>query len=331
MPPACPHPARGQGRPGPDGRISCFGLASREGRGFVRACLMRSPVSIAIPLCSAVGYTFAAMALKRAMDGGHPWRVLFIVNLIGAVLFQTWLLHGGEAFTSVNVLHAGLAGLAFFIGQVFTFIAISRGDISIATPVLGTKVVFVALFVFLTGGEHLGWKLWVATFLTSLALALLGGEWRANRDRLLVSVCFSFLASVAFAATDVMQQLWVPAFGFGHFAPVMFATVGLLSFALIPFFSAPLRQMSRPMVVWAFGGGALLTIQAMGIAYCIAVYHEVTVTNVLYNTRGLWSVTLVWAIGHWFANAEKQVGRAVMTRRLAGALILLAAVYLSLA
>ena len=108
------------------------------------------------------------------------------------------------------------------------------------------------------------------------------------------------------AASDVIHQLWVRPFGFGHFAPVMFATVGLLSFTLIPFFSAPLRQMPRPMVVWALGGGLLLTIQAMGIAYCIAVYHEVTVTNVLYNTRGLWSVALVWVVGHWFANAEKQ-------------------------
>lgn len=290
---------------------------------------MHPPASIIIPLCSALGYTFAAMMLKRAMDGGHPWRVVFIVNLLGAVLFQTWLLHGGEPFTATNVTHAVLAGTAFFIGQVFTFIAISRGDISIATPVLGTKVVFVALFVFLAKGQ-LDPKLWAATFLTTLALALLGGEWQANRQRLLVSVVFAFLASIAFAATDVMQQLWVPAFGFGHFGPVMFATVGLLSFALIPFFSAPLSQMPRPMVKWAFSGGLLLAIQAMGIAYCIAEYHQVTVTNVLYNTRGLWSVALVWVVGHWFSNTEKHVGKAIMTRRLIGALILLAAVYLSL-
>lgn len=88
---------------------------------------MRSSASIVIPLCSAVGYTLAAMALKRAMDGGHPWRVLFIVNLMGAVLFQTWLFYGGEPFTATNITHAVLAGTAFFIGQVFTFVAISRG------------------------------------------------------------------------------------------------------------------------------------------------------------------------------------------------------------
>jgi hypothetical protein len=128
-----------------------------------------------------------------------------------------------------------------------------------------------------------------------------------------------------------MQQLWVRPFGFGHFGPVMFATVGLLSFSLMPFFSAPLRAMPRSMVVWALGGGALLTAQAMGVAYCISAFQEVTVTNVLYNTRGLWSVALVWAVGHWFANAEREVGRAVMFRRLVGALLLLGAVYLSLA
>lgn len=292
---------------------------------------MRPSAAIAIPLCAAVGYTFAAMALKRAMDGGHPWRVLFIVNLVAAVLFQGWLAQGGEPFTTANVVHAMLAGAAFFIGQVFTFLAISRGDISVATPVLGTKVIFVAWLVFLSGGEELGWKLWSAAFLTTLALALLGGEWRADRRRLLVSVGCAFLASVAFAATDVMQQLWVRPFGFGHFGPVMFATVGLLSFGLMPFFSAPLRAMPRPMVAWALGGGALLTVQAMGVAYCIAAFREVTVTNVLYNTRGLWSVALVWAVGHWFANTERAAGRPVMFRRLIGALLLLVAVCLSLA
>ena len=41
-------------------------------------------------------------------------------------------------------------------------------------------------------------------------------------------------------------------------------------------------------------------------------------------------MALVWIVGHWFANSEKQVGGAIMTRRLIGALILLGAVYLSL-
>jgi hypothetical protein len=50
----------------------------------------------------------------------------------------------------------------------------------------------------------------------------------------------------------------------------------------------------------------------------------------LYNTRGIWSVVLVWVIGHWFSNTERSIGKRAMLRRLAGALILLAAVLLGL-
>jgi drug/metabolite transporter (DMT)-like permease len=293
---------------------------------------MRSAAATALPLMSAAGYAVAALMLKRSMEGErNPWRVVFIVNMVTALVFQSWFFVGDGVLNAAHVGHAVLAGTAFFIGQVLTFIAISRGDVSISTPVLGTKVVFVAIFAHLTGGEKLGPELWVATILTSLALALLGGEWRANRDRLLVSVVFAFLAAIAFAATDVMQQLWVvPEVGYGRFGPVMFLTVATLSLGLVPFFEGSLTAMPRRTVSWAVPGSAVLALQAMGIAYCIGVFHEVTVTNVLYNTRGLWSVALVWVVGHWFANTEREVGAAIMSRRLIGALLLLVAVWLCL-
>lgn len=310
-----------------------FWLANAPPQGFGSTLRMRTAATAAtaVPLLSAAGYALAALMLKRAMEGErNPWRVAFVVNMVTALGFQSWLAVGGHPFTWENVGHAVLAGLAFFIGQVLTFIAISKGDVSISTPVLGTKVVFVALFAHLSGGETLGPGLWAATLLTSVALALLGGEWRANRDRLLVSVTFAFLAAIAFAATDVLQQHWVPAFGYGHFGPVMFLTVATLSLGLIPFFDGGLMTMPRGALAWALPGSALLALQAMGVAYCIGVFHEVTVTNVLYNTRGLWSVAMVWVVGHWFANTEREVGTAIMFRRLLGALLLLGAVWLCL-
>ncbi|MGA0132876.1 MAG: EamA family transporter [Opitutales bacterium] len=292
---------------------------------------MRTAAATAIPLLSAVGYAVAALMLKRGMEGERsPWRVVFLVNMVTALAFQSWFAFGGHAFSWENVGHAVLAGVAFFVGQVLTFVAISRGDVSISTPVLGTKVVFVALFVHLSGGEELTSALWTATLLTSVALALLGGEWRANRSRMLVSVVFAFMAAIAFAATDVMQQHWVPAFHFGHFGPVMFLTVAVLSFGLVPFFDGGLLSLPRRSLAWAVPGATFLAVQAMGVAYSIGVFHEVTVTNVLYNTRGLWSVALVWAVGHWFANTEREVGAAIMFRRLLGAVLLLGAVFLCL-
>ena len=51
------------------------------------------------------------------------------------------------------------------------------------------------------------------------------------------------------------------------------------------------------------------------------------VMNIIYSTRALWGVLLVWIIGHKLGNFEvSQHGHAVMAKRLAGALLLSIAV-----
>jgi len=292
---------------------------------------MRPPAATFIPLSSALGYTFAALMLKRATERGvGPWRVMVIVNCTAALMFAPWWLTGGNAFEWVHFFHAVLSGATFFLGQILTFLALSRGDVSITTPVLGTKVVFVAFLAVLFAGDHLSTSLWIAALLTTLATALLGGEIRTNRERVLPSLIFGFSAAFTYASADVQQLNWAPAWGFGHYAPVMFATVGVLSLSAIPFLPEPLSTMPRRSVGWAVFGGTLLSLQATGIAYSIAIFKEVTLTNILYNTRGIWSVVLVWAAGHWFSNTERSVGNAIMGRRLAGAALLLTAVLLGL-
>jgi drug/metabolite transporter (DMT)-like permease len=292
---------------------------------------MRPFAATLIPLCSAVGYAFAALMLKRATEGGvGPWRVTFLVNCTAALTFAPWWFWGTAPFEWHHFWHAVLAGATFFIGQILTFLALSRGDISITTPVMGTKVILVAFLAVLLGGDHLSPTLWVAAFLTVAATTLLGGELRANRERVLPSLAFGISAALAYATTDICQSNWASDWGFHRFAPVMFATVGVLSLSLIPFFSAPLSAMPGRSVAWNLGGGLLLSLQATGIAYSIAEFHEVTLTNILYNTRGVWSVLLVWIVGSWFSNTERSVGNRIMARRLAGALLLLAAVFLGL-
>jgi hypothetical protein len=110
----------------------------------------------------------------------------------------------------------------------------------------------------------------------------------------------------------------------------MFGTVGTLSLGLLPLIKSPLTQIPARSLAWNLGGGLLLSLQATGIAYSIAEFREVTLTNILYNTRGVWSVLLVWIAGSWFSNNERSVGNRVMARRLFGALLLLSAVFIGL-
>ena len=78
------------------------------------------------------------------------------------------------------------------------------------------------------------------------------------------------------------------------------------------------------------GRGPILAPQATGIAYSTAEFRGVTLPNILYSTRGVWSVLLVWAADHWFSNTERSVGNATMGRRILGASLLLIAVLIGL-
>lgn len=285
--------------------------------------------SLFVPLASAFGYPIAAMMLKRATEnGGGPWRITFITNWVLAACFSVlWLFPADHPASLLNHFHAFIAALLFFIGQVFTFLAISRGDVSVATPVLGSKVIFVALFSVLLGTAVITPAMWFAVLLTAVATALLGGGGKVHREALMRSLLYGFSAASAFGLTDVLQQSWVRQWGFPPFAAMMFLYVALLSFTLVPFFRGSLRTLPAASWRWTLGGGTVLALQAGGVAWGI-VYIGATTTNVLYNSRGVWSVVLVWTIGHWFGNTERSQGGAVMIRRLCGSALLLAAIAL---
>jgi hypothetical protein len=62
----------------------------------------------------------------------------------------------------------------------------------------------------------------------------------------------------------------------------------------------------------------------------IGIWRQPTAVNIVYSSRGLVSVILVWAIGHWFHNAEQQLGRRALGYRMVGALLMIAAIVLVL-
>lgn len=281
-----------------------------------------------VPLGSALGYAVAALMLKRGTDGAGPWRVAFVTNWVAAILFSIfWLWPSAHPISGANVVHAAISGSAFFVGQIFTFLALSRGDVSVATPVLGSKVIFVALFTVLFGTGVVSGATWPAVLLTAAATALLGSGGTAHRDALFRSLLYGFCAASCFALTDVTQQRWGREWGFSHYVPAMFVTLALLSLTLLPLFIRDQREVTAASWRWVIGGGFVLTLQASGVAWSIFTLGATT-ANVLYNSRGMWSVLLVWTIGHWFGNEERTQGRAVMLRRLAGSLLLLAAIAL---
>ena len=110
----------------------------------------------------------------------------------------------------------------------------------------------------------------------------------------------------------------------------MIGFVAFFSCGTIPKFPGPLSQINRPAWPWLLGGSFVLAAQAIIFISSLAYFRNATAANVVYSSRGLWSVALVWLVGHWFGNREQQLGAAILRWRLIGAALMLVAIVLVL-
>ena len=302
-----------------------------------------SYASLLLPLGAGLGYACAAVAIKRALGAGASgvW-INLVCNSMMALLFQLlWLLPGSRVSPGM-LLPAAMCGILFFLGQVFTFKAFETGDVSVATPLLGSKVLLVALFSFLLIGKSLPHSIWVASLMASLGIALISYSPAGNHARLLEAVAWSLGAAAVFALTDVFVQRWVPVVGYSRFAPIMFGSLGLFSLVYVPRLKRSISAISNSpgLLVegvsfsaspWLLGGAVLLALQALAMYSAIGLFGSATMTNIIYGSRCLWSVLLVWVLGPIAGDSSPNGRRfGVMTRRLLGALLLFGAMALVL-
>jgi drug/metabolite transporter (DMT)-like permease len=295
---------------------------------------MTLSLPLIIPPACAFIYVVAALMLKRASAlGVGVWRIGFLANWVMFLGFLPWwLTQPGESVHAwMDYWQPAVSGLLFLAGQMFIFLALHHGDVSVTTPVMGTKVLMVALLSHLLRAGDVPWQWWTGAALSTSAVALLHfGEPHGQRAVVGRTVLLAGLSALSFSLSDVLLQKWVGAWGSGHYLPAMFLFNALYTFAFVPFFRAPLWAMDRRAWRWTAGGALLLAINNVGIALSIAVWQAATSVNILYSLRGLISVVLVWVIGHWFSNEEQHLTPRVFRCRLVGAALMLAAIVLVL-
>ncbi|HEY0864144.1 MAG TPA: DMT family transporter [Lacunisphaera sp.] len=293
---------------------------------------MNFNVSLLVPLACALIYVIGALTVKRAAAFGvGVWRTSFLSNVALAVLFlPVWFLYGGEIRPWADYWQPAVTALCFFGGQALTFLALSRGDVSVTTPVMGTKVILVALFSSLLRVGEVPLQWWVGAALSTAAIGLLhlGGE--ARHRHVGRTVALAFGSATSFSLGDVLLQKWVHAWGWGNYFPPMALIIALLSCLLIPFFSAPLSALPAVAWRWVAPGALLMAVNNAGVVVAIVLVGSATVVNIIYSVRGLFSVLLVWLIGHWFTNDEKHLGGRVLRLRFVGATLMVAAIVLVL-
>jgi drug/metabolite transporter (DMT)-like permease len=295
------------------------------------------PFEYLFPLLSAAVYVVGVLLLKRATElGVNVWRMTCVCNLVAAACFAPLALLGaGTAMTAGPWWQPALVAGLFVTGQMLSLLALRIGDVSVATPVLGLKIVLVAMFTTLLLAEQLPAPLWAAAALSSVAIALLNRTRSAAHPHVGTTIVASALAASAFAMFDVLVQKWSPAWGSARFLPVMMGCSAAYSLALWPLGTesesgVPNAGKNGMKSGWLWVGALCLGVQSVGFVWAISFHGHATAANVLYSSRGLWSVVAVWLVGHWFRNQERHLGAKILAWRLCGAALMLAAILLVL-
>ena len=286
-----------------------------------------------LPLASAIIYAAAALCLKIALGRGvTSWSVLFFSNMMLGILFVPMLLAGPSGWNLPFAVWALASGALFFCGQVGTFRSLQSGDVSIATPALAAKVVFVALLSLFIPGSRPDPDLWLAVVLTVAGMILLHRGPKQTAARPLVTLAWALFAAFSFAAADIIVQVGAPKAGFTLFMPVMFGTVALISLPLIwPHVLRRQTRMTQPGAhTWLAVGVVLLGLQATGLASAIGLFGDATGANVVYGSRGLWSLLLLALVARRLGIKDSVFDRSTLLVRTIGCVLVLVAVMLVL-
>jgi uncharacterized membrane protein len=289
------------------------------------------PFYLILPLIAAVIYAVASMLLKKGLDqGAHPGWCFHINNIAGMICFLPMALFQKTPVDWSHWYHPALTGVMFFMGCWFTFAAMRRGHVSLVTPILGSKVIFAAVGIVLFIGSGMNTMLWIASALTTLGIFLMGvtDMQTPAGKRLAGPVSMALISAMLFAFSDVLIQKWAPSFGRQAFLVTQSTVCGCFSLVVSALNPALPKLTWNKALRWAALGSLFIGIQSLFMGSALGFFDDALRVNIVYATRGMWSLMVVAWLGPMLAVHErKQSGKGYGLRVIAALLLLTAVVF----
>ena len=238
---------------------------------------------------------------------------------------------GGQIPSWTALWQPALVAAFFFVGQCLIFSAFGFGDVSVAVPVVSTKVIFVTAMLAIFTTERPSNAIWLAAVLATLGILLINFIVPRSERRVVMKIIgLALLAAICFAAFDMCVQEFGKEWGTGRIGPFSYWFLGLYSLALLPFANRPREIAAARMWRELLIGGLLVALQVCLLVIALSNFNDAAGINVVYSLRGLWAVPFAWLAADWAGGSEARRSRAVMVCRLFGACLLLAAVIIAI-
>ncbi len=166
-----------------------------------------------LSLLAAIFFALGSMVFKRAYDeGAGVVHAVVVNNVLLAIVFLPLFAFESRPVPWSQWAFPVLTGAAFAAGHLLNVLSLRVGDVSVATPLLGAKVIFVALLARLVFGWPLAPRQWFAALLTTVGVLLMGLTDLKPGRRAGLTTVLALGCAAAFSLTDVMIQSWADGF-----------------------------------------------------------------------------------------------------------------------
>ncbi|MGB0416343.1 MAG: hypothetical protein ACPGKS_05805 [Coraliomargarita sp.] len=244
-----------------------------------------------VTLCAtgaAVLYAIGSLDIKKALARGTDRRAAIAwTNIAMAIWSLPLFFLSRELFTLQGFMLALAAGVALFLGRIFVVKALDVGALSIVGPLLGLKTLFVASFAVILGQVALSPAVWIAVLLASVGMALVQRGPKSKSKAYSRAIFYAVIASLLFASTDILVVEARESLSVGWLMPTLFLTVGLLVPLLGTIPTPPLEGRANLK-----RGSILMGFQTSVVVLAICLTGQAVVVNIIYASRGLWSVVV---------------------------------------
>ena len=251
-----------------------------------------------------------------------------IMGIFGAVCLGVLLLEHDLPPVKVYWLELLKVNGFYLIGQMSFFLAISRTEASRIAPLLGLKIIFIAVFGIIFLGLHLVFWQWVAVFICFCGALM--SNW-SGKSIPLRGVLWLLAAVAGYSLSDISIRQLINCLAVGtDKGVIVFFFAAALSYFYLGIFSLPFvlfpgtvklknLKLAVPFACWWFGGMLFLYV-------CFGIIGPLF-GNIVQSCRGILAVILGAVIAKFgWSEHEIKLSRSVLTRRIAAALLITAAI-----
>jgi len=211
----------------------------------------------------------------------------------------------------------------YLLGQFLLFSALVKSEPSRVSPLLGLKVIILALISFVFLHQDISFKQWIAVVLCSLSVFLLSNS---GKKLHLSSLILIVLACFVYCFSDINIKALVNHFQYlGAFHGAVFSTaICYILCGLVGLIFIFINPHNITKDTWLYSlPFAFSWLMAMICLFSCFALIGIVFGNILQSSRGIISIVFGFLIAHLgFEQLERKITRTVFIKRILAAILM---------